>query len=211
MDDPRQLIADSYDRIAERHAEWAATVRTEERARYAARLIEKLPAGSNVLELGCGTGGETTQMLATHFLLTGVDISARSIVLAQQNVPGARFLAADMTQIEFAPQSFDAIVAFYSIIHVPRGEQSALFARIVEWLRPGGLFLAALSSSGAEAAYDPDWLGVPMFWSGFDRATTRRLLEAAGLTINSGAIETADENGKPISFMWVEACRLTSE
>lgn len=208
MDDPKRLVADSYDRIAERHAEWAAAVRTEERARYTARVIEALPGGATVLELGCGTAGSTTQELAKRCRLTGVDISARSIELALHKVPDAHFLAADMTQVEFPPESFDAVVAFYSIIHVPREEQPALFSRIARWLRPGGLFLATLTTGGEAADYEPDWLGVPMFWSGFDPATTRGLLEDAGFTIYSATIETADEFGEPISFLWVEAHRL---
>jgi cyclopropane fatty-acyl-phospholipid synthase-like methyltransferase len=115
-----------------------------------------------------------------------------------------------MTQVEFPPESFDAVVAFYSIIHVPREEQPALFARIGQWLRTGGLFLATLSSDAIAADYEPDWLGVPMYWSGFEPATTCRLIEDAGLTITSDAIETADEDGETISFLWVEARRIFS-
>jgi len=35
-----------------------------------------------------------------------------------------------------------------------------------------------------------------MYWSGFSPATTQRLIQAAGLTITSAAVETADEEGK---------------
>lgn len=207
MHDPKRLVAASYDRIAERHAEWAARIRAEERARYTARLVDVLRPGAAVLELGCGTGGPTTQMLAEFLQLTGVDISPRSIELARRNVPAGVFLTADMTQAALPPASFDAVVAFYSVIHVPRDEHPALFARIAQWLRPGGLFLATLSSSDAAADYEPDWLGAPMYWSGFDPAVTRRLIEDAGLTITSATLETADEDGEAISFLWVEARR----
>jgi hypothetical protein len=44
-----------------------------------------------------------------------------------------------------------------------------------------------------------------MYWSGFSPATTQRLIQAAGLTITSAAVETADEEGRPVSFLWVEA------
>ena len=207
MDDPKRLVALSYDRIAERHAESAARIRVEERERYSARVIELLPPGAAVLELGCGTGGPTTEALAKSFQLTGVDISARSIDLARRNVPTGVFLVADMTRLAFPPRSFHAVVAFYSIIHVPRDEQPALFARIAQWLRPDGVFLATLSSRNAPADYEPDWLGVPMYWSGFDPAVTRRHIEDAGLAITSAAVETADEDGEAISFLWVEARR----
>jgi SAM-dependent methyltransferase len=208
--DPKRLVAESYDRIAERYVEWAAGVRNDERARYTARLLELLPRGAAVLELGCGAGGPTTQTLAKHFQLTGIDVSSRSVELARRNVAAGIFIAADMTQVEFPPQRFDAVVAFYSIIHVPREDQPALFVRITQWLRAGGLFLGTLSSGAVAANYEPDWLGVPMYWSGFDPATTCRLIEGAGLRITLDAIETADEDGKAISFLWVEARRMFS-
>lgn len=209
-DDLKRLVASSYDQVAERHAEWAARVRAEERRRYTARLVEVVPAGGAVLELGCGAGGPTTQVLARHFQLTGVDISRRSVELARQNVPTGVFIDADMTQAAFPPGSFDAVVAFYSIIHVPREEQPALFDRIARWLRPGGVFLATLSSGDTPADYEPNWLGVPMYWSGFDPEVTRRLIEDAGLIITSATLETADEDGEAIAFLWVEARRPAS-
>jgi hypothetical protein len=92
-----------------------------------------------------------------------------------------------------------------SFIHVPRDEQPALFVRIAQWLRPDGLFLATLRGCDTAAAYESDWLGALMYWGGFSPATTRRLIEAAGLTITSAAIKTADEEGRAISFLWVEA------
>jgi 2-polyprenyl-3-methyl-5-hydroxy-6-metoxy-1,4-benzoquinol methylase len=49
-----------------------------------------------------------------------------------------------MMALEFRPAMFDAVVAFYSLIHLPRVEQEILLQRISTWLRPGGWFLANL-------------------------------------------------------------------
>jgi len=68
--------------------------------------------------------------------------SARQLVLAREHAPGATLIHASMTEIDFPPESFDVVVALYSIIHVPREEQPALVRRIREWLRPGDLSLA---------------------------------------------------------------------
>jgi hypothetical protein len=51
---PKDIVAQSYNQIADRFAEWAAGGRKEERAHYTAVLLERLPAGARVLELGCG-------------------------------------------------------------------------------------------------------------------------------------------------------------
>lgn len=203
--DPKQVVEEGYDRIAERHLEWAQSVRTEERARYAAVLLDGLPPGAEVLDLGCGAGLPTALTLAERFRVTGVDISAQQIALARQNVPGARFVQADMTQLDFPPASFDGIAAFYSIIHVPRREQARLFQDIATWLCPGGLLVVAMSVYSAQADFAEDFLGAPMYWSGFDGQTNRHLVEEAGLHIVSAREEEAEEFGDPVRFLWIIA------
>ncbi len=203
--DPKQVVADGYDNIAEQHESWAGGVRVEERARYTAVLLEKLAKGAEVLELGCGSGIPTTQRLAEKFAVTGVDISAKQADLAKQNVPNAKFIHADMTKLDFPEGRFDAAAAFYAMIHVPRDEQAKLLGKIAEWLRPGGYLVATMGANATEAYFSEDFLGTPMYWSNFDSETNRRLVQEAGLTILSAEEETADEFGEPITFLWVVA------
>lgn len=203
--DPKQVVADGYDSIAEQHEAWAGGVRVEERARYTAVLLEKLAEGAEVLELGCGSGIPTTQRLAEKFAVTGVDISAKQAALAQQNVPSAKFIHADMTKLDFPRGSFDAAAAFYAMIHVPRNEQAELLGKIAEWLRPGGYLVATMGANATDAYFSEDFLGTPMYWSNFDSETNRRLVREAGLTILSAEEKTEDEFGEPITFLWVVA------
>lgn len=203
--DPKEIVSKGYDRIAETYLSWAVKTRLEERSHHASLLMERLPGGSKLLELGCGAGLPTTKMLAGHFHVTGIDLSTRQIEMARRNVPEATFLQGDMTRLELPAESFDAVAAFYSIIHVPRGEQPGLLRNIAAWLRPGGLFAAAMGIKSAETDVDPDWLGAPMFWSHFDSATNKKLVEEAGLTILSARHETAEEFDAPVTFLWIVA------
>jgi SAM-dependent methyltransferase len=204
---PKRVVARGYDAIAERYAAWSDGVRQEERRCFARRLIDACPVGAALLELGCGAGGTTTQLLARHFRVTGVDVSPRSLALARRAVPGAAFVAADMTVAGFRPQSFDAVAAFYSIIHVPRADVGALLRDIFAWLRPGGLLVATMSGGDVAGSYERDWLGVPMFWSGHGPEATQAIAEAAGFTVEALTQETADEDGKPVAFWWLVARR----
>ena len=203
--DPKKVVEQGYDRIAERHTEWAAGVRTKERARYLATFCALVPEGAPVLELGCGAGGRVTRALAARFRLLAVDISARSIDKARQDIAEAQFLHGDMTELDFPPSTFAGVAAFYSIIHVPREEQGALLIRIGHWLRPGGVFVGALGARDLPESYEESWLGTRMFWSSYDAETGRRLLEEAGFELRVAAVETADEDGEQISFLWVVA------
>jgi SAM-dependent methyltransferase len=203
--DPKQIVAQGYDHIAEYHSQWASRTRAVERQRYTALLLEHLPSTAKVLELGCGVGLPTTLALAQRFQVTGIDISARHVAFAQRNVPNATFVQADMTRLSFSPTSFDAVAAFYSIIHVPREEHPDLLRAIATWLKPGGLFVAAMGTSAVEAQFSPNWLGVPMYWSHFDSQTNQRLIQESDLQILSAKEETAEEDGVPVTFLWVVA------
>jgi ubiquinone/menaquinone biosynthesis C-methylase UbiE len=203
--EPKQVVANGYDNIAELHEEWASNVRIEERAKYTSILLDKLPEGADVLELGCGSGIPTTQQLAEKFSVTGVDISAKQVELAQQRVPAAKFIHSDMTQLDFPEASFDAVAAFYSMIHVPRQEQEELFRKISSWLRPEGLLVVTMGANSIEAYYNENFLGMPMYWSHFDSETNHRIIKKAGFGIISAIDETADEFEEPITFLWVVA------
>ncbi len=204
-DDPKVIVARGYDAIAERYLAWSATVRVAERKRYTQRLLNALPSGATILELGCGAGMPTTQRLAARFVVTGVDLSPRQIALARQNVPGVTFRVGDMTALSFPAETFDAVCAFYAITHVPREEHANLLARIASWLRPGGLFVASFSHTGDVGGIEDDWLGAPTYFSGYDAATNQALVRQTGLVIEQAQAETDSEFDRPATFLWIVA------
>ena len=205
--DPKHIVANGYDKIGAWYAEQAVEWRTEDRDRYTSLILDSLPVSAELLDLGCGAGVPTTRILAQRLAVTGVDISSIQIDRAQRNVPNARFHQGDMTEIHFEPDTFDAVVGFFSIIHVPRNEHPRLFQKIASWLRPEGLFVAGLGATSLESGIDADWHGAPMYWSYFDSATNRRLVEDAGLQVVSSEDVTTEEDGQPVTFCWVVARR----
>jgi SAM-dependent methyltransferase len=96
------------------------------RHRYIDLVLEQnlITPGARALDLGCGTGALATKYLSEKFEVTGVDISQRSVDAARGELPGARFVVADMATIEFPPRTFELVTAFYSLIHVPRQEHA---------------------------------------------------------------------------------------
>ena len=157
-------------------------------------LSEALSSGAAVLDLGCGAGLPVTRWLACRFTVTGVDVSGRQLELAQHNVPEATLIRADMIELNFAPETFDVVVAFHSIIHVPRNQHPALCRRIHRWLKPGGLFLASWATSAWEGE-ELDWngWGASMWWSHHDKETNVQILRDAGFTIGSEEERTGSD------------------
>ena len=203
--DPKRIVAEGYDAIAERYLAWSDLRPSPTRLRYLALALEVIPPGSDVLELGCGAGIPMTAALADGRTVTGVDISTTQLEMARRNVPGATFILADMTTLDFEPGTFDAVVAFYTLTHVPRDEGAELIGRIRGWLRPGGLFLASMGADDEPGDVEADWLGVDMYFSHFGAKANRRLVERAGFVIDRAEIAVEPEDRHDARFLWVVA------
>jgi SAM-dependent methyltransferase len=106
-----------------------------------------------------------------------------------------------MTEVAFAPGAFDAVVAFWTLIHVPRVAHPSLLGRIHAWLKPGGLFAGTLGRGDNPADLVPDFYGASMYWSHFDAEKNRTLLREAGFDVLE-ADEIEDEGETPL---WVIA------
>ena len=130
--DYRTLVRDGYDHVA---TEFNKT-RASEAGAELAPLLAVLPAGSTVLDVGCGAGVPIARTLAASHTVVGVELSAGQIALAHEQVPRASLIRADMSRCAFRPGSFDAVVSFYAIFHLPLSEHAPLISRISEWLKP---------------------------------------------------------------------------
>lgn len=191
-------IRDGYDRGS--HVYRGDTFERFPRSGYAhwlRRLESRIRPDSRVLELGCGNGIPVAAELAKRHRVTGVDLSPVQVERARQLVPAARFVCDDMCRVEFDPASFDAVTAFFSIIHVPLDRQPALIASIARWLVPGGWCLAVVGRA-ARTETERNWRGVPgatMYWSHADVWTYRTWFEAAGFRIAEEGVQP--EDGSP--------------
>lgn len=122
---------------------------------------------------------------------------------------------AGMTDLKFPPQSFDAVVAFYSVIHLPRDELKGMLEQIAGWLvgqdtgsKRQGYLLVNLGTSGDPGSYNEEWLGSTeghMFWSSFDAATNLKMVEEAELEVVESAVIEDREDDKVIPFLWIVA------
>jgi SAM-dependent methyltransferase len=182
----RDLVRRGYDQMSLAYRQDdsdADPAAAEDRCRYAgwvAELAGLIPAQGRVADLGCGAGIPATKELAVHgWRVAGIDFSTVQLGRARRLVPEAALVRADMTALHFQPASLDAVVSFYALIHLPLGDQKALFPRIRKWLRPGGHLLAIV---GAErwTGTEP-FFGAEMFWDHADTGTYLRWLQAADL------------------------------
>jgi cyclopropane fatty-acyl-phospholipid synthase-like methyltransferase len=207
MSDPRAaLVAAGYDAMIDTWEVWKAQIRDDPRAAWCDEFVARLPPHARVVELGCGGGTDESQVLAESFELTGVDLSEEQLRRARKRVPNATFLHADFTELELARGSVDAVASFYAFNHVPRELLAGLFARIHDWLVPGGLLLATLGA-GDLPGWTGDWLGEPTYFSGFAPEENRRLLSDARFELIRDELVTIREPEGDATFHWVLARR----
>jgi SAM-dependent methyltransferase len=203
LDERSQTVQAGYDALAPRFGEWGAQIEGDPWERFLEELAGRLAEGARVLDLGCGNGTKTAR-LAPRFEVVGVDLSEEQLRLARAAVPEATFLRGDFAELDFPAGSFDGVTAFYSIVHVPRNEHPALFGKILRWLTPGGFFLASMSHRGGPDRTE-EWLGVEMFFSGFDAETNRRLVHEAGFELFADEVVWMREPEHEVAFLWVLA------
>jgi 2-polyprenyl-3-methyl-5-hydroxy-6-metoxy-1,4-benzoquinol methylase len=203
-EDPRDVVRRGYDAVSYRYRA-DGDDDPNERGPWIDRLVAKLPAAASVLDLGCGCGIPVSQALVrAGFAVTGVDLSEVQIGRARARVQGAVFHCADATQVTFEPDSFDAVVCLYVLIHVPLAEQRPLLAKLARWLKPGGVFLVT-TGYRAWTGTEDDWLGsgAPMWWAHADVDTYRMWLTRAGFTVAAEEFVAEGDGGHALFWCHV--------
>lgn len=212
--DIKERLKASYDAIADKYNEWTVP-HSAVRLRYLDILLARLPAppaAVTVLELGCGAGLPVTEKLLARpgVSVTANDLSSAQIALARAALrpdPPSRLtlVEGDMLALDVAPGSLDAVVAMYSVIHLPRDEQVTMLAKIAGWLKPGGWMLVNFGTEASDGSEERQWLGEAagwMYWSGWGAAGSLDKVREAGLEV---VLEEKTEDPTDADFVWVLA------
>jgi SAM-dependent methyltransferase len=147
------------------HAEaYAGREITSRKARLAV-FLALLPSGARILELGCGGGGDTAEMLAQGFDVRATDGSPEMAEVASQRLgrPVETLLFHELDAVE----AYDGVWANACLLHVPRDQLAHVLSLIWRALKPGGAFFASYKEGdeGGRDALDryynypsQDWL-----------------------------------------------------
>lgn len=118
------------------------------------------PAGSRVLEAGCGVGSQTVTLArrSPQARFVSIDVSADSILEAKRRVDGAgianvEFQQADIFALPFEPESFDHVFVCFVLEHLARPAEA--LAGFKGFLKAGGS-ITVIEGDHGSAYFHPD-------------------------------------------------------
>jgi SAM-dependent methyltransferase len=118
------------------------------------------PAGSRVLEAGCGVGAQTVTLAGNSpgASIIAVDISETSVAEAKQKVMAAglanvRVQQGDIFHLPFGPQSFDHVFVCFVLEHLK--DPGAALRKLRGYLRAGGT-ITVIEGDHGSAYFHPD-------------------------------------------------------
>ena len=124
-------------------------------------------------DIGCGSGREVAWLTAEGFAATGYDASSGLLQQARARYPRLAFAFAALPELTgIADASFDNVLCETVIMHLPKAHIAPAVARMLEILKPGGIFY--LSWRVAQGADQRD--GQRRLYSAFDATVVTSLL-----------------------------------
>ncbi len=119
-----------------------------ERDPWLDRYAQLLSPGSQVLELGCGTGRTTAYLRRAGHAVVAADISDVALRMLSSRLPGVETRELDMTQgLPWNAGHFEAVVADLCLHYFDAKTTRYVLGEIARVLRPDGVFLARVNST----------------------------------------------------------------
>lgn len=197
MTDPVEAAAEAIIGLYSRHADdWArmrdGPLNADERP-HLERFAAALPAGAEVLDLGCGSGRPIAAwLIGQGFRLTGVDASPGLIARCRTAFPEHEWRLDDMRGLDLG-RRFDGVVAWFSAFHLTAEAQAAMAAVYARHLQPGGVLMFIGGPERGVAM--GTWMDEPLYHASLEPAEYRAGLEQAGLIdIEESALTPRDHD-----------------
>lgn len=189
----RESVKKDYDIIADEYSEEFG--RLYEDIEVVNEFMAKLKPNSKVLDLGGGTGKLTDLFIKNGHQAICYDFSKEMMRKSQEYYPNLPYILDDMLNMEqhFESNTFDGIIAFYSLFHIPREDLNNVFASINNLLKDNGIFCFVVQLGNGEQFIDEPYLkeqgkGV-LYFNFFTKDLIKQML-------NNNSFETLFETEK---------------
>ncbi|MEV0643726.1 class I SAM-dependent methyltransferase [Phytomonospora sp. NPDC050363] len=154
--------------------------------------------GGMVADVGCGPGHVTALLHGLGLDVLGVDLSPEMIALARRLHPGPRYEVGSMLALDLPDASLGGLLAYYSIIHIPRELRAEVFAEFRRVLAPGGQLMLGFQV-GDDTNHRDEVFGKPvnLDWHRQRPEEIAVLLREAGFEERATVVSPPEAVGKP--------------
>jgi len=114
-----------------------------------------------VLDVGCGPGHVAAYLRRQGVAAVGVDLAPAMAAAGRRRDPVAPFVVADLRRLPVADGVMAGVVAFYSLIHLPRTALPTAVRELRRTVRPRGVLLLAVHA-GVGSVHADAFLGEPV-------------------------------------------------
>lgn len=185
----------AYDELAETYA--AQRSKNGHEIEISSQFLDSLSEPTRILDAGCGQGSPVFLRMNSATMVVGIDFSREQLRLAKENTPDVCLIQSDMSKLPFDNDVFDAVTAYWSLIHIPMNDHQTVIDEFARVLRPDGRMLLC-EGTNEWVGENPDWLdsGTEMQWNIAGAKATRNQLQSAGFDIigSWGVPETLEED-----------------
>lgn len=154
----RDSVRNDYDTIADKYAlEFGQLYEDPE---VVEEFLNKLKPNSKILDLGGGTGKLTDLFIQKGHQAICYDFSKEMMRKAKEYYPNIPYILDDMLNMEihFEKNTFDGIIAFYSLFHIPKEDLNNIFISINNLLKEDGVFCFVVQLGDGEQFIDEPYL-----------------------------------------------------
>lgn len=115
----------------------------------------------DVLDIGCGFGSCVMNLLSRNVKkVVGMEITDKDLETAKRYISDerAKFKLGSAIELPFENESFDTVVLWEVIEHIPKNTELQMFAEVFRVLKKGGVFyLSTPNRSALSNIFDPAW------------------------------------------------------
>jgi ubiquinone/menaquinone biosynthesis C-methylase UbiE len=149
---------------------------------FLTRFLDLIKKNDQILDIGCCSTAQQARFFRDNGLMvTGIDLSEKCIETAKKNFTDISFLQMDMLDLNFDNETFHAISAFYSIIHIPNENLDGLFSDFNRILKINGKIAITVHAGDFYGYFDEN--GIPVFYRTYTQIELREVLDKHGFRI----------------------------
>jgi SAM-dependent methyltransferase len=167
-------------------------------------LVLRADIGTNVGDIGCGTGRLDPFLAVCGLSPTGIDLSPEMIRVARREQPGFEYEVADLRELPFPDASLAGLVCWYSLMYLPPSDRPAAFAELARVVKPGGYLVTAFKAGDGSLRRGGRTTGLgvefDIYWLSPDEME-RRVNDAGFATVFWGGIPPEKEGSSTGGYL----------